>query len=334
MKNPRIDRGEILRATGLFLVPGSVTELRALDARLAGDRRTGTVSGYFDSPDMLANAVARIEHAKGIYAIPNPINPDLLARAANRVRHVGRGDPLTADHDVTGRRWLLIDLDPLRPTGIASNATEHDAARRRAESILASLRVRGWPDPVVADSGNGWHLMYRIDLPVDEAGLVQRVLAGLAGEFDDNVVKVDTSVFNPARIWKLYGTLACKGDHTADRPHRMSRIIDIPNHLEVVEKATLAAMAAATTTTMVAITPRPPTSTNASFNLEHWIQRHVPDAEGPRDWGLGGVKWSLPICPFNADHVGGSAFIGRLPNGAILKECGGAQHRWNCDGVV
>ena len=27
-------------------------------------------------------------------------------------------------------------------------------------------------------------------------------------------VKVDQSVFNPARIFKLYGTLACKGDDT------------------------------------------------------------------------------------------------------------------------
>ena len=28
---------------------------------------------------------------------------------------------------------------------------------------------------------------------------------------------------------KLYGTLACKGDDTADRPHRMSRILSRPD---------------------------------------------------------------------------------------------------------
>ena len=32
--------------------------------------------------------------------------------------------------------------------------------------------------------------------------------------------------FNPARIWKLYGTLAAKGDPTPERPHRLSRLVE------------------------------------------------------------------------------------------------------------
>jgi hypothetical protein len=42
-------------------------------------------------------------------------------------------------------------------------------------------------------------------------------------------------VFNPARIWKLYGTWARKGDDTKSRPHRLSRIFpDAPEKFEDV----------------------------------------------------------------------------------------------------
>ena len=47
-------------------------------------------------------------------------------------------------------------------------------------------------------------------------------------------VHLDSSVFNPARIWKFYGTLAAKGDSIPSRPHRVSRILEIPTPLEVV----------------------------------------------------------------------------------------------------
>jgi hypothetical protein len=63
-------------------------------------------------------------------------------------------------------------------------------------------------------------------------GLVRRVLLALAERFNSAQVKIDASVFNPSRICKLYGTLACKGDSTADRPHRWSRLIEWPGSPE------------------------------------------------------------------------------------------------------
>jgi len=35
-------------------------------------------------------------------------------------------------------------------------------------------------------------------------------------------------VFNPARIWKLYGTVSRKGDSIPERPHRLARILEAP----------------------------------------------------------------------------------------------------------
>ena len=44
-------------------------------------------------------------------------------------------------------------------------------------------------------------------------------------------VAIDTSVHNPARIWRLPGTMNCKGDSIPERPHRMARILDEPQDI-------------------------------------------------------------------------------------------------------
>ena len=80
----------------------------------------------------------------------------------------------------------------------------------------------------MADSGNGYHLLYRIDLPAADGGLVERVLKSLAARFDNEHVKIDQSVYNPARICKLPGTMARKGDHTEARPHRRAKLLEVP----------------------------------------------------------------------------------------------------------
>src|SRR5262249_38374631 len=86
------------------------------------------------------------------------------------------------------------------------------------------------------DSGNGFHARYAIDLANDAPArdLVKRVLEGLAARFSNDRVTIDTALSNAARIIKLYGTMARKGDHTADRPHRSSRVISAPDRIEVV----------------------------------------------------------------------------------------------------
>jgi hypothetical protein len=101
-------------------------------------------------------------------------------------------------------------------------------AIERVYQIRDALRHEGWPDPLVGDSGNGAHLLYRVDLPVNDGGIVKGWLQEFARRFDDDCVKVDQSVFNPARIWKLYGSVSRKGDNVPGRPHRMARILETP----------------------------------------------------------------------------------------------------------
>ncbi len=215
---------EVLRALRLLRRPGAVVEVRALGT-------WKTRSGYFDDFGAAAQAAAELDRQEyQVYLNLNEVDPALLARAANRVRDMGRDDSSTADRDVVRRGWLLVDLDPVRPSGVSATDAEKEAALRRADEIVAHLGAQGWPGPVVADSGNGYHLLYPLDLPNDKesGGLVKGVLEALAFKFDDDKVKVDTGVHNAARIVRLYGTLCRKGDDLPERPHRRSRILTIP----------------------------------------------------------------------------------------------------------
>lgn len=326
-KHPH-DRAEILRALSVIVTTDQVTELRALGVTdtgftrsngISGHARPYTVSGYFNDPAKMADAALGL-NASGIYFTPNPVNPALLARASNKL--LPNLKPTTGDADILYRHWLLVDLDPARPAGISASDSEHDAALALSESVAADLKAAGWPDPIRADSGNGAHLLFRVALPVNDSGLCKRVLAALAFRYDTDAVKVDQTVFNPARIWKLYGTLACKGDSTTDRPHRLSRMLSAPAVLEPVPYDLLEVLAAQMPTT-----PTQPTKTAEKFNVENWIRERIPEVGGPQDWN-GGRRWVLPVCPWNPDHTNRSAFVVQFQSGALAAGC----HHNGCAG--
>ena len=228
---PIPDRAAIVQTFKMIVGDGNVTELRALDASVNGDRWRSTISGYFDNGQALADACMTITSAVGVYLVLNPILPDLLARSWNHIKRAKDAD-CTKDHDILRRRWLPIDVDAVRPSGISSTDREHEAAQHRAGDIWSFIHDElGWGDPIEASSGNGAHLLYAIDMPTDDGGKVQKFLKMLSAKFSDSAVKVDTSVHNPARIWRLYGTPACKGDSIPSRPHRLSRILRAPREM-------------------------------------------------------------------------------------------------------
>lgn len=193
------------------------------------------------------------------------------------------------------------------------------------------LREKGWAEPVAGDSGNGAHLLYPVNLPNDaeSLGLTKGVLEALSFRFSDEVVSVDTTTANAARIWKLYGTTARKGDSTEDRPHRVSRLLKVPEERVEVSREQLQAVAAAKPQT-----PKPErkglriTPGASEFDLEAWISEHdVPvKREGP--WQQGGYRWVLEECLWNG-HRDNSAYIVRFPSGAIAAGC----HHDSCQGL-
>lgn len=303
--------------------PGQITEVRAFDAIVGSDRYPTSYSGYFDSLEAMATEVGTIVSATGVYFILNDVERTLLNRSTNRLRRAKKGES-TQDSNIVRRRWMLIDVDVVRPSGISSTDEEHQAAIRRAEEIAEYLRGLQFPAPVIADSGNGAHVLVRVDLPADDGGLIKRVLESLAHQFDDDLLKIDRGVYNPARLCRLYGTWTCKGDYTEERPHRMACILSAPNDMEVASRETLESIAME----HPGVVPEQsgngqPFPNGRPFDIDRFIRAHALDVEGPEDWlgGQGsGRRWVFresPVC----EHHDGAAFILQHASGAVTAGC-------------
>lgn len=306
----------IRRFLELLFEPGDVFEVRAPNCRDRPDARYGyTCCGYFthESIELAAKQIAELDRANvapGIYVTLNPVAPALLARSVNRIKTKAR--ETTQDKDVVRRHWLLIDADPVRPAGISSTDAELALAGERVQAIAAHLSAAGWPAPIIVMSGNGHHLLYRVDLPVDDEDLVKRVLEAIAERFDDGAVSVDRSVHNPARIVKIVGTVSRKGDELRglagldDRPHRRAELFDVPDSLAAVSRDLLVQLAGTADPPKPPSCPTPDAMPNriecTPSGVRTWLEAHGVEVKGCR---RNGDKTLLLLerCPINPDIV-------------------------------
>lgn len=209
---------EIADYLRLFVDRGAVTELRAF-----GDGQAIHGTFDYDSLAVMAKCATELANCRGVYFLPNPISLEATNRLVN-------GGKCATDADVVRRRWVLVDIDPVRPKDSNATQAERDAAWRVAKNCHALLEALGWVAPVVASSGNGWHLCYPVDLANDEdqRDSIKALLAGLQERCGRHGANVDLKTYNASRIWKLYGTTPAKGAHTDDRPQRQSWVKDAP----------------------------------------------------------------------------------------------------------
>lgn len=224
------DYAELEQALGAFVAPGQVFEVRLIHS---GKKRID--AGYFDHPAHAATAISALqERYQGIYFTPNPVSPDLAARSYNRIN--AWAQLTTLDGDILSRNWLLVDIDPIRPAGISSTDEQLTAAFVKANQIANTLELEGWPRPYLNASGNGVHLMYRMSEPNNDQvrDIVALFLKCLNARFKDTICEVDTTVFNAARIWRIPGTWARKGDDIPTRPHRKAYLVQVPDLAQTV----------------------------------------------------------------------------------------------------
>lgn len=208
--------------TNLWLIkelnPSTILELRAI--------KPGQVKIKLYKPDDFHSmeaiklafekeAIKLNEEGYNIYIVMNPISEGFNGRSAS-------------DDDIVCRELLLIDIDRAETAKAPANQFELDAALNLANTIKSYLKDEGWEEPITVMSGNGYHLyckLDRIDNNEETKHAVEGFLKALAIKFDNNIVRIDTSVFNASRITKVVGTVARKGAESADRPYRMARVV-------------------------------------------------------------------------------------------------------------
>ncbi len=233
---------------------GGVTEVRIFPPdryMIINGRREyvgATVSGYYDDYAKLVDDIAPFDGKTNIYTTINPVIPDLLARAYNRLRY--SVETTTSNDDILCDLWFPIDCDPIRPEGISATEAELQAAIIKRDETTEFLSP--WAQSLLGMSGNGGHGLIRLPGYPNNKSIrdkKERLTKYLHDRFTDwelddlgnfvldekgrkilheKGVSVDNTVFNISRIWKLYGTLAVKGENIQSRPHRRA-YLDIPD---------------------------------------------------------------------------------------------------------
>jgi hypothetical protein len=208
----RFDEGECRKSLALIWPLDEWREIRALPSG-----RCQTLKG---DPDEVVYKSADFAD-ESVYWCINPIQP--------RAKHANKSTVLRRD-------WLIVDIDPVRLKGVSASDAEKQSASLVASRVVSDLSGRGWPAPILIDSGNGYHLYYRIDLPNDALAqsTAKKALVTLAERHDMPEAVIDRSVHDAPRIAKIPGTYARKGPDTADRPHRLCRLLSVPSAVEPV----------------------------------------------------------------------------------------------------
>ena len=309
-----INESEVRKTVALMKQNNEAFEIRII----YGNKLT--YSGYFNSADALMTAFDRDiqDYADcNIYMTVNALNDGCMARD-QRNRFLRNPKATTSDKDVTGYEWLFIDLDPERPSGTSSTDSQLAVAKDIGNKIYVFMKQIGFNKPLMAYSGNGVHLMYRIRLQNNDENkkLVEKCLKTLDMLFSTDAVKVDVKNYNPARVAKLYGTLAQKGCPSEEYPHRMSRIVSdgevLKNDIAYLQK-------------LISYYPqeeKPQAYNNyrpRDFDLETWLNKY----------GIGyqktsfsdGYKYILNECPFDSNHKGKDACLFQGRDGRIGFHC-------------
>lgn len=227
----------IADALSMFFDPADVFEVRAFDCGRTGRK----LAGFMRAADLPRLGPALYRHAEtagAVYFTPQRLDPAVLGRCrhADALAEVGGRVKLTHDADVIERRYLLIDVDPVKPSPkVSATDVEKSAARDVAEAVRDYLGGQRWAAPLVIDSGNGWHLYYRLAEPLPGGAAdsltdpMAVVLRSLKARYDTPAATIDGTVFNASRIMKVPGTWARKGKDTPDRPHRPCTVQEVPN---------------------------------------------------------------------------------------------------------
>jgi len=317
---------------------GNIVEVRTIKNK---GNYTEICSGYFSNYNKLAEEVLKYDgQVDGVYMTMNRIDPSLIARASNEIK---KASNTTKDHDVTKRQWILVDCDAERADGISSTDNEKESAHQTARQVYKFLKDKGFPNPIFADSGNGYHLLYKVDLPntEDNTTLISQFLEAVNAECSNGKVKIDRKVGNASRITKLYGTLVCKGENftteeakranTEPRPHRYSKIVYDPQTIETAIKTVSRELIER----IAKLLPQPEHDNhfsnyqNGRFDLQGFISKHGIEIKRTKSWKDGTI-YEISVCPFNPEHDKGARIIefadGRLSFGCFHDSC--SQYKW------
>lgn len=289
-----------------------------VEVRIVDNAYKRTYSGYFTDVDTLLNEIRKYDNCN-IYFTLNAINPACYDREQHD-RIVTKPKSTTSDNDIVGRDWILIDIDTKKPSDTNSTDEEKEMAKEVVNNVFKFLRDEGFEKPVVCDSGNGFHLLYKIAMKNsnENTTICKEFLQVLDMLFSNSNVEIDCTTHNASRVCKLYGTFSRKGSNTKKRPQRESKILRIPDEVKITPNEYFAKVAA-----MLPKPEQPSKSNNYSnekFDLEAFLNKHHISVRNiVRTSSF--TKYILDECPFNSSHRAPDSAIFEMSNGGLGFKC-------------
>ena len=297
----------------IFKDNNELVEIRLLDPE---NRRS--YSGYFTDVETLLKEVKRFEKC-AIYFTLNVIDQACYSREQHDRISI-KPKSTTSDNEILARKWCLIDVDCEKPSDTNSTDEEKEIAKEVVNNIYKFLRDEGFEKPIICDSANGWHLLYRQAMlnTAENTETMKKFLQVLDMFFSTEKVKVDCSTFNPSRICKLYGTYSRKGADTKERPQRMSTILKVPEEIKSTSNEYFEKVAS--------YLPAPVKKDKYnnygqdSFDLDEFIQEHgikisrIVETSNYK-------KYILEECPFNSSHRAPDSAIFQMRDGSYGFKC-------------
>ena len=289
-----------------------------VEVRIVDNAYKRTYSGYFTDVNTLLNEIRKYDNCN-IYFTLNAINPACYDREQHD-RIVTKPKSTTSDNDIVGRDWILIDIDTKKPSDTNSTDEEKEMAKEVVNNVFKFLRDEGFEKPVVCDSGNGFHLLYKIAMKNsnENTTICKEFLQVLDMLFSNPNVEIDCTTHNASRVCKLYGTFSRKGSNTKKRPQRESKILRIPDEIKITPNEYFAKVAA--------MLPKPEQPSknnyysNEKLNLEAFLNKHhIAVRNIVRTSSF--TKYILEECPFNSSHRAPDSAIFEMSNGGLGFKC-------------
>lgn len=279
-------------------------------------------SGYFKDIETLLSEVRKYPGYGVYYTINTPIDEVFGRIQANKICFKVKST--TQDKEIKGRDEVVIDIDPVRASGINSTEEELGYAKQKANEIYKWLLEQGFYPALCNISANGCHLKLKCAMKnTDEnTELIKKFLGVIDMIFSDEKVDCDTTLHNASRILKCCGTMSNKGndDPNSDRPRRMAYYTKVPDdwYEDVNPKEYFEKVAA-----MFPEPEQPDRSNNyrpGSFDIDEFIKEYNIQVDRIVTTNKL-VKYILHECPFCKSKAPDSALFKILPTGALSFRC-------------
>ena len=290
-----------------------LVEIRVLDPNTRK-----TYSGYFTDIETLLSAIKPYDKC-ALYFTLNKIDDACYSREQHDKISM-KVKATTSDNEILSRKWCLIDVDCEKPSDTNSTNEEKELAKVVVNNVYKFLRDEGFEKPVICDSANGYHLLYKQDMQSTPANteVMKKFLQVLDMYFSTEKVKIDCSTYNASRVCKLYGTYSRKGSNTKDRPQRMSYILQVPTEVKITPNEYFEKVAS--------YLPQPTQKDRlnnygaSTFDLDEFIREHniaISKVVETQNY----TKYILAECPFNSAHKAPDSALFKMKDGGYGFKC-------------